>query len=85
MKIGSDISKIRKIRGYSQTLLASKIGVSNKHLNMIEHGKVYPSWKLLDKILEALSIDIGFIFKDWFMVLDAPLNPNGYVYVAWRQ
>lgn len=64
MKIGREIKRFRKIRNIKQHELASKLNISQKHMSMIENNRCTLSWKLLDKILEALNVELGFIFKD---------------------
>ena len=41
-EIGDQIKEIRKARGKSQSSFANELGVSVKHINLIENSKAYP-------------------------------------------
>lgn len=56
------IEKYRKPLGLSQHRLGKKVGVSRVSINKIETGKVIPSLKLANDILEELGVCIYKIF-----------------------
>jgi len=60
--VAQNIKKYRKIRGFTQELLAEKAGTSTTHIGMVEIGKKFPSVKMLEKIAEALDIDTPALF-----------------------
>jgi transcriptional regulator with XRE-family HTH domain len=55
--LAQNIKKYRKIRGFSQEILAEKARTSTTHIGMIEIGKKFPSPKMLERIADALGID----------------------------
>jgi transcriptional regulator with XRE-family HTH domain len=60
--LANNIKKFRKIRGYSQEMLAEKAKTSTTHIGMIEIGKKFPSPKMLERIAVALGIDTPELF-----------------------
>lgn len=61
MNLGSSIRTIRKARGMTATMLAHKVGCSQKQLSFIEKGRAIPQKKTLDEICKALSVSVGFL------------------------
>lgn len=59
--IGSRIKKIREIRGYSQKDVANKIGVHVTLLQQYERGIKKPKEIQLQKIAEALLVDVDML------------------------
>jgi transcriptional regulator with XRE-family HTH domain len=60
--LAQNIKNYRKIRGFSQEMLADKAGTSLTHIGMIETSKKYPSPQMLEKIAIALGIDTPELF-----------------------
>jgi transcriptional regulator with XRE-family HTH domain len=60
--LANNIKKYRKIRGFSQEMLAEKARTSTTHIGMIEIGKKFPSTRMLEKIALALGIDTPELF-----------------------
>jgi transcriptional regulator with XRE-family HTH domain len=60
--LAQNIKNYRKIRGFSQEILAEKAGTSITHIGMIETSKKYPSPPMLEKIAGALGIDTPELF-----------------------
>jgi Predicted transcriptional regulators len=60
--IGENIVKYRKLNGVSQKYLASLLGVSAQGLLKIEKGKVSPRAKVLEKLIDVLSITPNQLF-----------------------
>ena len=60
--LGQNIKKYRKIRGFSQEILAEKAFTSTTNIGMIEIGKRFPSPQMLEKISSALGIDTPELF-----------------------
>jgi len=61
--LAQNIKKYRKIREFSQEMLAEKAGTSTTHIGMVEIGKKFPSVRMLEKIAEALGIDTPELFN----------------------
>ncbi len=60
--LGARIKELRKKRGLTQETLSEIIEIDPKHLSRIEVGKSYPSLQTLDKISNALKVEL----KDFF-------------------
>ena len=65
ISFGTRLKKIIKANGYTQQALAEKAGIDEKHLSRIENGKFSPSYKTLNKLLNALDITITDIDLDF--------------------
>ena len=61
--LAQNIKKYRKIRGFSQEMLAEKAGTSTTHIGMVEIGKKFPSIQMLEKIANALGVDTPELFN----------------------
>jgi transcriptional regulator with XRE-family HTH domain len=67
-KLGVRIKRFREQRGWTQTKLATKIGVSRVHLANIEspddapHHRV-PSLATLEKLAKALRVKVADLLK----------------------
>jgi transcriptional regulator with XRE-family HTH domain len=61
--LGGRLKELRSRRGLSQTDLAKLVGVSPSNISQIESNLIYPSFPLLLKIAEILSIDITSFFQ----------------------
>ena len=61
--LAKNIKKYRKIRNFSQEMLAEKAYTSTTHIGMIEIGKKFPSVNMLEKIAMALDIDTPELFN----------------------
>ena len=72
--LAKNIKKYRKIKGFSQEILAEKAGTSTTHIGMVEIGKKFPSVNMLERIATALDIDTPELFNTGNVVL---LSANG--------
>ena len=65
-QLGAKIKKIRKSKKITQEKLAEIIDVDFGYISKLEVGQNYPSIQTLNKIADALNIDISefFIYKD---------------------
>src|SRR3989337_891314 len=61
---GKRVRALRKNKGLSQEELAEKTDISSKYLSRVEMGQHFPSIDTLDKLANALKVDL----KDFFMV-----------------
>ena len=60
--LGVRIKELRKTRGLSQERLSGKIDIDPKHISRIESGRSFPSLGTLEKLANALQVDL----KDFF-------------------
>jgi len=61
--LGKRIRQLRRKRGYTQETLADLIGSSQGHLGKIERGEVQVGTELLQKIANALVVDMAHFFQ----------------------
>lgn len=61
--LGKRIRQLRRKRGYTQEALADMIGSSQSHLGRIERGEVQVGTEILQKIADALVVDIVNFFQ----------------------
>lgn len=55
---GKKLQQIRKSKGLTQERLAELAGVHEKHISKLELGTYKPSFKTLNKVLNALDLKI---------------------------
>jgi transcriptional regulator with XRE-family HTH domain len=60
--VGKRLNRIRKSRGLSQRELASRAGVTNSTISLIEQNKVSPSVGSLKKVLDGFPMSLGEFF-----------------------
>jgi len=60
--LGVRIKELRRARGLSQEQLSEKIDIDPKHLSRLEVGRSFPSHDTLEKLANALQVEI----KDFF-------------------
>lgn len=63
MLLGRRIREVRKGCRLSQEQLAELVGVDFRYISKIELGKCYPSLETLDKIAQALHIELRELFE----------------------
>ena len=63
MNIGDKIKHFRGVKGLSQKEVAVSIGIDQAQYSRIESGKVEPTVSSLEKIAEALGVDISELFS----------------------
>lgn len=63
-EISIRLQKIRKMYGLSQRELAKRAGVTNSSVSMIEQGRVSPSLSSLEKLLNAIPMNL----RDFFTI-----------------
>lgn len=62
------IKKIKKLRieqGLSQERLSELAGLDPKYINKLENGRFNLTVPTLERILNALEINVGFFFSDF--------------------
>ena len=55
-KIGRGIKRLREKRGWSQTQLAERAGLTQSHVSRLENGEHSPTHLTLSKLAEALEV-----------------------------
>ena len=63
-KIGEKVRKYRKAKGFSQELLAEKVGISITHMSHIETGNTKLSLSVLVALANALEIQTDDLLSD---------------------
>ena len=60
---GNNLRKYRKQQGFTQEQLSEKLGITQKHLSIIETGTQFVSAGLLGKIVVVLKIPPAALFE----------------------
>jgi transcriptional regulator with XRE-family HTH domain len=60
-----EISRLRRLSGYTQTKAASNIGITRDYLKEIERGKCRPNFRLLTKFAAAYRVKPSYLFEFW--------------------
>jgi transcriptional regulator with XRE-family HTH domain len=63
INLGKQLKKIRKEKGFTQELLAEKVGIHPTYVGKLESGKNNVSIKMLFKISRALKIKLSDVFE----------------------
>ena len=72
---GENVKFYRKKEGLSQEQLAEKLEISINHLSIIENGKQFVTYNLLEKIIEVFNVAPSSLFYDnSFSILDESLQ-----------
>ena len=59
-RLAMNVKTLRRQRGYNQTELAKRVGVTQAYIAMLEKGdKVNPTLALLTKLAKALKVRVG--------------------------
>lgn len=64
LKFGFQLRLIRRTKGYSQSELAKKTGLSRSYIGMIERGEKNISLLNIYKIAKALNINVIDLFNE---------------------
>ncbi|MCF1749596.1 helix-turn-helix domain-containing protein [Mariniradius sediminis] len=62
-KFGQRVKTLRKEKGMSQEELAEKSGLNRPYISAIEQGKRNVSLEVMEKLAEALQMDIKKFFE----------------------
>lgn len=76
IKLGNEIKKLRKVKGYTQAQLAEMSGISDNYIGYIERGKQPPSLITLEKIATALDVTVGYLFYSIENLVLKPQKPD---------
>ena len=64
-RIATNIRIGRYKNSMTQEMLAEKVGVSTKYINLIENRRVNPSFVIIVKICDSLKIDLNSIVQEY--------------------
>ena len=63
VKFGKRLQEIRKMRRFTQLMLAEKVEVDAKYISRIESGISSPSFEMITKFAMALDVQPELLFK----------------------
>lgn len=63
-RLSARLRQARQMRGMTLKVLAETAGCSESLLSKIENGKAYPSLPMLNRLVKALDIGMGWMFDD---------------------
>jgi transcriptional regulator with XRE-family HTH domain len=63
MSIGRNIARLRREKGMTQAVLASRVGINREYLGLIERGRRIPPVKLIARIAECLDVKLGELLR----------------------
>lgn len=59
--VGMRIAKLREAKGWTQLETATKLGISEQHLNRIEKAKASPGGELLYSFADLFGVPTDFL------------------------
>lgn len=62
-RLSSNLQRIRREKGLSQEELAHRARVHQTYLSGLENGRRNPSIKIIERIADALGVDVVDLFK----------------------
>jgi len=62
LRVGTNVRRLRRIRGLSQERLAELVGNSQKHIGQVERGEISVGLDMLSGIAAALSVKLADLF-----------------------
>lgn len=69
-KIGKFIAKCRKENGYTQALLAEKLGITDRAVSKWENGKSMPDASIMLELCELLGINVNELLIGEHIIMD---------------
>ena len=64
LHVAAQVRDIRKARHLSQRQLASRMQVPRTYISKIENGKAIPTLGSLERLAEALEVDVSHLVRD---------------------
>ncbi|WP_370327227.1 helix-turn-helix domain-containing protein [Euzebya sp.] len=64
IRLAGEIRALREARGLSQQQLAEMVGTTQSAIARLEGGHVSPNLKTLDRIADALGVELSLRFVD---------------------
>ena len=62
-RFGRRLRELRRERGLSQSTLAERADITPEHVSRIERGVVSPSLEVMDRLAEALGVELKALFE----------------------
>ena len=63
LRVGVNVRKLRKLKGWSQEQLAARVGNTQRHIGQVERGEVNVTIDYLTVIAANLSVDPMDLFR----------------------
>ena len=63
LRVGKNVRKLRKLKGWSQQQLAARVGNTQRHIGQVERGEVNVTIDILIEIATNLSVDPSDLFR----------------------
>lgn len=63
INVGKNIQKLRELKGISQQDLAAKCNFEKSNMSRLEAGRVNPTLSTLEKVANALEINLVELFN----------------------
>lgn len=64
MNLGSRIREIREDQGLNQAELAARVETSQSTISQLERGDRNPSYQMLRRLAEALSVSVSYLLGE---------------------
>ena len=75
LHISQKIRQLRQAQGMTVEQLAARSGVSKGFISQVENFRTTPSLKVLQRIADALGVDMGGLFQNYRSVLPDLIAP----------
>jgi transcriptional regulator with XRE-family HTH domain len=63
LRVGRNVQRLRRARGYSQERFAELVGNTGKHIGQVERGEVNVGLDILTRIAASLAVDVAELFS----------------------
>lgn len=63
-RFGARLRELREAKGMSQMALASKVGVEQPYISLVENGKQEPCLRNIESLADGLGVPLGRLFQD---------------------
>ena len=70
-KIGKFIASCRKEQGFTQTVLAEKLGITDRAVSKWETGRNLPDAAIMPELCDLLNIQLSELFRGERMTMEA--------------
>ena len=64
LRVGRNVQRLRRLRGFSQERLAELVGNAGKHIGQIERAEANVGLDILSGIAAAVGVDVSELFVD---------------------
>lgn len=62
-KLGENIRRLRKLKGFTQETFADHCGIHRNYISDMERGRRNPSVDILEKLAVALNVGVAKLFE----------------------